>query len=538
MFNTTTAQWLPAHEELRLNYQEPLENWANRVMNYFMQQWEGFQAIVYLIQNPESKSNEHTLIPLAHTNPIHNTDANTQHFQSAVVSQAVRTRLPVLINEKHGFNPLISSAAFQARLRTLAAIPFVSGDWAEAVIEITSFRYFEPADFQNFSPLLFELAFQLQQRRNQNTFEKLYQETASKNKRLEQQEKELLRLNSSLEARAIEQEKNYNELKALQKQLIQSEKMASLGQLIAGIAHEINTPIGAIKASYTNINDLLPVVILNELPELARKLSPAQLNLFRQLLEKSFSAPRNLTSREERKCRQQLTKILTENHVSNPEDIAQRLVEVGITADIEPFLGLLQSSAAADIINTLYKAGQIKVNLDNISVATDKTRKVVFALKQYIHREPDDKPIPVNLAQNIDIILELYVSQFRYHVELDVEIDETIFILANPDEIGQIWTNLIVNALQAMSYNGKLTIRGIIDGDDVIIQITDNGPGIPEEVKSRIFEPFFTTRSRGEGTGLGLSLCQEIIQKYQGNIFFHSKPGETTFWVQLPLHQQ
>jgi signal transduction histidine kinase len=104
-----------------------------------------------------------------------------------------------------------------------------------------------------------------------------------------------------------------------------------------------------------------------------------------------------------------------------------------------------------------------------------------------------------------------------------------------PDELNQVWTNIITNALQAMQYQGDLTIEAHQNNGHVEVKIIDSGPGIPEEIQPKIFEPFFTTKKQGEGTGLGLGICKKIIEKHQGEIKFTSQPGRTEFVIKLPV---
>ena len=109
-------------------------------------------------------------------------------------------------------------------------------------------------------------------------------------------------------------------------------------------------------------------------------------------------------------------------------------------------------------------------------------------------------------------------------------------VLCYPDELSQVWTNLLHNAMQAMEYKGTLTITVRKQDEQAIISITDTGPGIPDEIKEKIFDPFFTTKAAGEGSGLGLDIVRKIIEKHQGQISFESKPGKTTFHVVLPIN--
>lgn len=351
-------------------------------------------------------------------------------------------------------------------------------------------------------------------------------------------EDNLKKLNENLEnlvkERTQELEMALENLKNTQAQLIQSEKMASLGQLVAGIAHEINTPIGAVKASSENMADVLPLVI-NSYPDLLQKMEKSLIPDFIELTQKALNAQKNLTSKEERAKRKVIIQLLEQNSIQEADDIGRKLIEIGIYEDIEPFIPLFKTDYALDILNVVYQIGQLKVNLDNISIAASKTKKIVFALKNHAYQKQDEKAIMVDMRESVDTILTLYHNQMKYGVEVTTHFEEVPKIPAYPDEIGQVWTNIIHNALQAMNYSGSLHVEVKPVEQGVQVAITDSGPGIPEHILPKIFEPFFTTKPQGEGTGMGLDITMKIIKKHNGTVNVETQPGKTTFYVTLPL---
>mgnify|MGYP001029512438 CR=1 FL=1 len=337
-----------------------------------------------------------------------------------------------------------------------------------------------------------------------------------------------------LEAAKKNLEKAYEDLKNTQQQLIQSEKMAALGQLIAGVAHEINTPIGAISASATNISKALPETLKNY-PKLLSILGP-NADLFFQLVERTLSFTGSLTSREERQYRRQLTEFLEQHGVPNASALAQSLVKIGIFENIESFLPLLKHPEANFIIDMAGNIGKLRLNTDNIELAVSKTQKIVFALKAYSRKSVEEKPEYMQVPDTIDTVLIIYHNQLKYGIEVTKEYEPDLpAILGLPDQIAQVWTNIISNAIQAMQGKGSLHIRVWREGDDIIASFTDSGPGIPKEIQDKIFEAFFTTKPAGEGTGLGLDISRKIVEKHGGKIYFESEPGKTTFYVRLPI---
>ncbi|MCZ2357379.1 MAG: GAF domain-containing protein [Bacteroidia bacterium] len=345
-----------------------------------------------------------------------------------------------------------------------------------------------------------------------------------------QKEQEIRNLNENLEKIV---EERTQELRLAQNKLIISEKMASLGQLVAGVAHEVNTPIAAIKASVRNMIRILPEIII-EAPIILSEMDDATKKVFLEMIEQALNNEPIQSTRDRRTLQREIVRTLEEEGVDNANTIASNLTEVRIYKNVENILPLLLNKDATRLIDNAYKLGQMKVNMDNISIAADKTSKIVFALKNYSHVSQEDTATPMQLAESIDNILTLYSNQTKYGVTINRNYSKCPSVLVYPDEIGQVWTNIIHNALYAMKYNGTLSIGIESDTENVIVKISDTGPGIPEDIQHRIFEPFFTTKPQGEGTGLGLDICRKIVEKHNGTVSLQSEPGNTTFTITLP----
>lgn len=334
----------------------------------------------------------------------------------------------------------------------------------------------------------------------------------------------------------IELKATLDDLKRTQAQLIQSEKMAALGQLIAGIAHEINTPLGAIRASIGNISNALKLS-LTQLPQLFVRLSPEKQQEFLGLVATALQNKKYLTSKEERMLRRQLRKTLEELQFHDADSMADTLVDMGIYEEIQPFIPLLQSSHASLILQTAYNLSAQQYNSDNILTAIERASKIVFALKSYAHYDHSGEMTSANITEGLDVVLTLYHNQLKHGIEVNKHYQEVPAILCYPDELNQVWTNLIHNAAQAMQGQGRLDITASLEERHVVVAVTDSGCGIPDDMQERIFEPFFTTRPSGEGSGLGLDIVRKIIDKHQGKITVDSQPGNTTFRVFLPVKQ-
>ncbi len=253
------------------------------------------------------------------------------------------------------------------------------------------------------------------------------------------------------------------------------------------------------------------------------------------LMEKSLNINKNLSSKEERIKRKEIQKVLEQYEVLNADDVARKLVEVGIYDNIESYLPVLKKENNESIMAMVFNIGQLKVNLDNISIASEKTKKIVFALKNYVYRQHDDEAVLTNVKESVDTILTLYHNQMKYGLEVITNFQDVPSVYCFPDEIGQVWTNVLHNALQAMNYTGKLELEIKQNGDFVDVSFIDSGPGIPDDVLPNIFKPFYTTKRQGEGTGLGLDICNKIVEKHNGTITVQTEPGRTCFTISLPI---
>ena len=341
-------------------------------------------------------------------------------------------------------------------------------------------------------------------------------------------------LEQNVAARTQELKNTLDSLKATQDELIQSEKMAALGQLIAGIAHEINTPLGAIRSSAGNISKFLSQT-LEQLPTLFQSLSPEKGQDFLKMLQRSLQNESDLTAKEERKRRRVLVRQLEAEEIQDADTLADTLVDMGIYENIEEFFPLLKRPDSSHLLETAYKLSALQRGTQTINTATERASKVVFALKTYSRYDESGEMILANLTAGIETVLTLYQNQLKHGINVIRNYDEFPPILCYPDELNQVWTNLIHNALQAMDNKGTLTLDVKQQDQQINVSITDSGKGIPLEIKAKIFKPFFTTKSAGEGSGLGLDIVKKIIEKHQGKIDVESIPGKTTFTVSLPF---
>ncbi|MCK5876996.1 MAG: GHKL domain-containing protein [Candidatus Marithrix sp.] len=311
-----------------------------------------------------------------------------------------------------------------------------------------------------------------------------------------------------------------NQLAKTRQKLIQIEKIAVLGKEMASITHEINTPLSVISSATTNIR-----IFFEQLPTMF-KLSYNKSDFITLL---KLSSHNLLSSREERKHRRKIAKQLIE--IENSETIASYLVSMGIYDNVEDLLPLLQSPDSIEVIEMAYKISIFQKNVLNISIAIDKAIKIVTAINTYANTTK--QKVATNIIDGIETTLMLYHNKTKIGVEIVRDYTELPTIMGHPDQLCQVWANLIHNALQSMEYKGKLQIETKLQNSCVCVNIYDDGNGIPADIQTKIFDPFFTTKSTGNG--LGLDIVKSIITKHNGEITVTSKPGRTLFSVLIPI---
>jgi signal transduction histidine kinase len=343
-----------------------------------------------------------------------------------------------------------------------------------------------------------------------------------------QSNKSLIELNENLE-------RAYNELKNTQDQLITSEKMIILGNLVAGIAHELNTPLGAIISSNNMMKNMIDS--LKTILKHYSKLDEQGQKIFHYLLDIVYRYDRKITDfTEDRNRRKLYHKIFVDCGFKKSELSVEMLIDIGFDKKEAKLKELLNYPDIMKLINDVYSISTYIKSYYIIKIASEKAANVINALKIYSYHNQIKQKIKTDIIKDIEIILTLYHNKIKYGVEIIRNFNIIPEVEYYSEKLNIVWSNLISNALYAMNYKGVLEINADYMDNIITVSIIDNGPGIPEKLKNQIFKPFFTTKKQGEGTGLGLDITKRILDEIGGKIEFESKPGRTKFTVILKVN--
>jgi signal transduction histidine kinase len=321
----------------------------------------------------------------------------------------------------------------------------------------------------------------------------------------------------------------------------QREKLASLGTMAAGLAHELNNPAAAARRAAAHLQQTTDKVQAL-LCQLSKNLGHDD---WQHLLAASEEASERLAHAPaldhlERSDRAEtIAAWLEARGVATAWDLAPTFVNAGLNAAwLEELAGKLPVASRADALGWLEARLNLKLLLSQVEHSTGRIAQLVKAVKSYTYM--DQSPMQeVDVHEGIESTLTMLGHKLK-NVTLVRAFDSSApRIMAYGSELNQVWTNLIDNAIHAVNGAGKICIGTCREDNQLVVEIVDNGPGIPPEVQSHIFEPFFTTKEVGAGTGLGLIICNRIVaDRHGGEIEFESRPGETRFKVRLPVKRQ
>ncbi len=317
----------------------------------------------------------------------------------------------------------------------------------------------------------------------------------------------------------------------------QRDRLASLGKLSAGLAHELNNPASAAKRAASQLRQML-TKIRNASLELGKRVLTPEQKAEIEKMEASFTQPNvvppdALTMSD---LEDQIDSLLRSHGQNDLWMLAAGLAQRNIKPEaVESLFTILDGDTARAALIRIAASVEIATLLSEIESSTSRISDLVGAIKEYTHM--DQAPVlNVDVVRSLETTLTILNHKLKQGVAVQRDYQQVpLLVNSFGSELNQVWTNIIDNAIDAMHGKGELRIRTYQQDGCVVVEIADNGPGIPDEVKPHIFEPFFTTKGVGEGTGLGLDTVQRIVRKHRGNIQVNSKPGSTCFQVWLPL---
>jgi signal transduction histidine kinase len=320
----------------------------------------------------------------------------------------------------------------------------------------------------------------------------------------------------------------------------QRDRLAALGKLSAGLAHELNNPASAAKRAASQLRDILQK-IRDAAHELGRRdLTPTQKAEIEKLEASiGFEKEAPLDTLAMSDLEEQLDSLLRSHGQNDLWQLAAGLAKHNIQPDVlESLFAELDSGTARAALVRIAAVAEVYGLLDEIESSATRISDLVLAIKEYTYM--DQSPVQnVDIVKSLESTLTILNHKLKHGVTVQREY-QRVPLLVNSfgSELNQVWTNIIDNAIDAMNGKGELRVRVCRDNECVVVEIGDNGPGISPDIQTHIFEPFFTTKGVGEGTGLGLDTVQRIVKKHHGTIQVTSQPGDTLFQVWLPLAEK
>jgi signal transduction histidine kinase len=318
---------------------------------------------------------------------------------------------------------------------------------------------------------------------------------------------------------------------------LHDEKLKSLGKLAAGLAHELNNPAAAIRRFANTLPEALATAAAAARQLGAAQLTPGEMTAVSRIGAECFTTKlRKVRSPlEEAEQEEAIADWLEAHRVDRraADSIAQSPATLD---DLERLAGEVSPAALEPALRWLAADCSVRGLAAEIELAGTRISDLVTAVRGFTQVDVAAVPHPVDIAEGLAQTLAVLRGKARgKSVGIDVSVDPGLpRVRAVAAELNQVWANLIDNALDAVPESGRVTVEAAARQGTVVVRVIDNGPGIPDDIRSRIFDPFFTTKDVGQGTGLGLDIVRRLVERHDGDIEVQSQPGRTQFIVSLP----
>jgi signal transduction histidine kinase len=345
--------------------------------------------------------------------------------------------------------------------------------------------------------------------------------------RVEERTRQLVAANAALASALAELEVQHG------KQVV-AEKMEAIGRLVATLAHELNTPIGAIKSeSESGLRDAADIV---ERLERLRSLDDGDFATLRALVQGADPMKAvSITNVQQRRVkRRSLEAALVEAGIRDAGLAADELADMGFDGPMEELLAPRRGLPIAEIVHLAWEFTSDARADAVMREASEKAERVVRTMRSNVSGGRGQRIVRVDLRSTIEAALSFQRRVAGTGVTIECSWGAAAEVDCIPEQLEQVWSNLVSNAFHAMGHSGKLRIETEREGMTALVRVIDDGTGIAEEMRERVFTPFFTTKAPGMGTGLGLDISRRTLEEIGGRIDFESRPGRTCFTVHLP----